>query len=210
MGLISLELGTEYFCSLIPAVVTHPTPQTQQHAVNFYSYFTLVSLIKQIAFTDQKGYWGRGGKNVGLASLPRPEPFRGAPHSRKTTLLPGFGTETDRLLLAQLLNNWVGGYRVKGFPSSSVVKEPACNSGDVGLLPGSGRSPGEGSGNSLQYYCQENPVDRGAWWAIRSQRVRHGWTTEHTHTHTHTQTHTPHTHTQSTVFFKGKCIYLIL
>ena len=149
MGLISLELGTEYFCSLIPAVVTHPTPQTQQHAVNFYSYFILVSLIKQIAFTDQKGYWGRGGKNVGLASLPRPEPFRGAAHSRKSTLLPGFGTETDRLLLAQLLNNWVGGYRVKGFPNSSVEKEPACNSGDVGLLPGSGRSPGEGSGSSI-------------------------------------------------------------
>ena len=148
MGLISPELGTEYFCSLIPAALTQPTLRNPT-AYSFYSYFTLVSLIKQIAFMDQKGCWGRGGKNVGPASLLRPEPFRGAPHSRKTTLLTGFGTETDRLLPAQLLNNWVGGYRVKGFPSGSVVKESACNSGDVGLLPGSGRSPGKGNGNPL-------------------------------------------------------------
>ena len=37
--------------------------------------------------------------------------------------------------------------------------------GDPGLIPGSGRSPGEGNGNPLQYYCLENPMDRGAWWA---------------------------------------------
>ena len=53
----------------------------------------------------------------------------------------------------------------KGFPSSSVGKESACNAGDPGLIPGSGRSPGEGSGNPLQYSCLENPMDRGAWQA---------------------------------------------
>ena len=42
----------------------------------------------------------------------------------------------------------------------------ACNAGDLGLIPGSGRSPGEGNGNPLQYSCLENPMDRGAWWAI--------------------------------------------
>ena len=45
-------------------------------------------------------------------------------------------------------------------------KEPACNTGDaqdMGLIPGSGRSPGEGYGNPLQYSCLENPRDRGAW-----------------------------------------------
>ena len=44
-------------------------------------------------------------------------------------------------------------------------KESACNSGDTGLIPGSGRSPGEGNGNPLQYSCLENSMDRGAWQA---------------------------------------------
>ena len=47
----------------------------------------------------------------------------------------------------------------------SVSKESAGNAGDLGSIPGSGRSPGEGNGNSLQYSCLENPMDRGAWWA---------------------------------------------
>ena len=42
-------------------------------------------------------------------------------------------------------------------------KESACNAGDLGLIPGSGRSPGEGNGNPLQYSCMENTMDRGAW-----------------------------------------------
>jgi len=44
-------------------------------------------------------------------------------------------------------------------------KESACNAGDVSWIPGSGRSPGTGNGNPLQYYCLENSMDRGAWWA---------------------------------------------
>ena len=43
--------------------------------------------------------------------------------------------------------------------------ESACYAGDLGSIPGSGRSPGEGNGNPLQYSCLENPMDRGAWWA---------------------------------------------
>ena len=43
-----------------------------------------------------------------------------------------------------------------------VVKNPPANTGDVGLIPGSGRSPGEGHGHPLQYSCLENPMDRGA------------------------------------------------
>ena len=45
-------------------------------------------------------------------------------------------------------------------------KDSACNTGDLGLIPGSGRSPGEGNGNPLQYSCLGNPMDREAWWAI--------------------------------------------
>ena len=55
---------------------------------------------------------------------------------------------------------------VPGFPSGSDGKESACNSGDLGLIPGLGRSPGEGNGYPLQYSCLENSMDRGAWWAI--------------------------------------------
>ena len=51
---------------------------------------------------------------------------------------------------------------LKGFPGGSVVKESACQTGDMGLIPGSGRSPGEGNGNSLQYSCLENLMDRGS------------------------------------------------
>ena len=47
-----------------------------------------------------------------------------------------------------------------GFPAGSDGKEAACNAGDLGLIPGSGRSPGEGNGNPLQYSCLENSIDR--------------------------------------------------
>ena len=52
-----------------------------------------------------------------------------------------------------------------GFPGSSVVKNPPANARDGGSMSGSGRSPGEGNGNPLQYSCLENPMDRGAWQA---------------------------------------------
>ena len=46
-----------------------------------------------------------------------------------------------------------------------MVKSPACNVGNMNLIPGSGRSPGEGNGNPLQFSCLENPMDRGTWQA---------------------------------------------
>ena len=52
-----------------------------------------------------------------------------------------------------------------GFPGGSDGKESACNEGDPGLIPGLGRSPGEGNSNPLQYSCLENSKVRGAWWA---------------------------------------------
>ena len=58
---------------------------------------------------------------------------------------------------------------------SSVSKESACKAGDLGLIPGLGRSPREGNGNPLQYSCLENPMDRGAWWAV-VHRVTKSWT----------------------------------
>ena len=63
---------------------------------------------------------------------------------------------------------WHGGNRSGnrvcwGYPGGSVVKNPPANAGDAGLIPGSGRSPGEENGNPLQYFCLKNPMDRGAW-----------------------------------------------
>ena len=54
---------------------------------------------------------------------------------------------------------------VMGFQGGSVVKNLPDNAGDVSCISGSGRSPGEGNGNPLQYSCLENPMDRGVWWA---------------------------------------------
>ena len=51
------------------------------------------------------------------------------------------------------------------FPGGSDGKSSVYNAGDPGSITGSGRSPGEGNGNPLQYSCLENPMDRGAWWA---------------------------------------------
>ena len=64
-----------------------------------------------------------------------------------------------------------------------MVKNPPANAGDVrdvGSIPGSGRSPGEGHGNSLQYSCLENAMSRGAWWAIQSIGHKEWDTTEAT------------------------------
>ena len=59
------------------------------------------------------------------------------------------------------LNTRKAGY--VGFLGGSVVKNPPANAGDMGSTPGSGRSPGEGNGNPLQYSCLGNLMDRGAW-----------------------------------------------
>ena len=72
----------------------------------------------------------------------------------------------------------LGAIKSGGFPGSSAVKNSPANAGDLrdaGLIPGSGRSPGEGHGNPLQYSCLENPTDRGAW-QVAVYRVAQSWT----------------------------------
>ena len=61
---------------------------------------------------------------------------------------------------------------IQGLPRCLSGKESVCNVGDTGSVPGSGRSPGEGNGNSLQYSCLENPMDRGAWRATVHQGLQ--------------------------------------
>ena len=69
------------------------------------------------------------------------------------------------------LRDELGDYHVliiclKGFPGHPEGKESACSAGDLGLISGLGKAPGEGSSNPLQYSGMENSVDRGAWWVI--------------------------------------------
>ena len=73
-------------------------------------------------------------------------------------------------------------------PHSLVGKSSACNAGDPGSIPGSGRCPGKGNGNPLQYSCLENPIDRGAWQATvhRTARVGHDLGTKPPPPHTST------------------------
>ena len=67
------------------------------------------------------------------------------------------------------------------FPGGAVVKKLPANTGDAGdtgSIPGSGRSPGGGNGNPLQYSCLENSMDRGAWWATVHEVIKESDTTE--------------------------------
>ena len=77
------------------------------------------------------------------------------------SVLPGILSATLRLNFSD------GVKHLPAFPGGSEVKASACNAGDLGSIPGSGRSSGEGNGNPLQNSCLGNPRDRGAWrsWA---------------------------------------------
>ena len=70
-----------------------------------------------------------------------------------------------------------------GFPGGSEVKVSACIAGDPGSIPGSGRTPGEGNGNPLQYSCLENPMVGGAWWVTVHWGHKESDTTERLHFH---------------------------
>ena len=80
----------------------------------------------------------------------------------------------------------------KGFPGGSAVKNPPGNAGDMGSIPGSGRSPREENGNPLQYSSLEKPMDRGAWWAtvhgittvgqnLATKQQQQQWSSNHSH-----------------------------
>ena len=75
--------------------------------------------------------------------------------------------------------------RFLGFSGGSDSKESACNAGDLGLIPGWGRSIREGNGNPLQYPCLENPMNKGVWWD-----TVHGVPAEQLSMHVRTHTHT--------------------
>ena len=69
---------------------------------------------------------------------------------------------------------------MRGFPGGSDYEQSACNARDLGSIPGSGRSTGEGNAYPFQYFCLDNPMVRGVWWATvhRVERVRHSLATK--------------------------------
>jgi len=69
----------------------------------------------------------------------------------------------DAVILKNISDDVINRY-FKSFPVISDGKETTCNTRDPGSISGSGRSPGEGNGYPLQYYCLENSMDRGIWW----------------------------------------------
>ena len=81
------------------------------------------------------------------------------------------GPNWKALVSSSLVSHWTDLCWVQGCPDGSDGKESACDEGDLGLIPRSGKSPGEGNGNPLQYSCLTNSVERGGWQAIR--QVRH-------------------------------------
>ena len=94
-------------------------------------------------------------------------------------------------------------FLIRGFPGGSDGKTSACNVGDLGSILRLGRSPGEGNGNPLHYFCLENSMDREAWWTPVRGVTKQSDMTQRVHRHTHTHTHTHgHIHTVLTVSFK--------
>ena len=71
----------------------------------------------------------------------------------------------------------------KDFPGGPDGKASVYNAGDLGSIPGLGRYPGKGNGNSLQYFCLENSMDRGAWWATVHGVAELARTEQLTHTY---------------------------
>ena len=82
---------------------------------------------------------------------------------------------------------WETNINAPGFLGGSVVKNPPASAGVAGSIPGSGRSPGGGNGNPLQYFCLGNPLDRGSWRAM-VHGVPESNTTERLSMHAHSMT----------------------
>ena len=94
------------------------------------------------------------------------------------------------------------------FPGGSDGKASVYNAGDPGSSPGLGRSPGEGNSNPLQYYCLENPMERGAWKAA-VYGVAKSWTRLSDFTSLHfTSVHFTHTHTHIYIYMSMLYVHL--
>ena len=130
---------------------------------NFMCIATVLSILIILIKPDcQSFFWGGGTPRDtwDLVYQPQVEPWSPA-------------MEPCSLNLWIVKEVLIGGFFF--LPGASDDKESACNAGDLGLIPRSGRSPGEGNGNPFQYSCPENSMDRGAWQAT-VRGVTKSWT----------------------------------
>ena len=131
----------------------------------FFFFYTFQNICHEDASPlKSESPWGSPGKNTGMGCCPALGDLSDPgikPSSLKSPALGGrlFTTSTT----------------CYGFPGGSDGKESVCNAGDPRLIPGSEISPGEGNGNSVQYSCLDNPMDRDAWQAT-VRRVTKSWT----------------------------------
>ena len=111
---------------------------------------------------------GEAGQAVGRPLQPPRQPER-PPRSIPGALFPKSGQrpspETKASCGSPFPAMLLAASPLMNFPGGSEGKASSLSAGDLGSIPGSGRSPGEGNGNQLQYSCPENPMDGGAWWA---------------------------------------------
>ena len=138
-------------------------------AIMTASRLTLVPALQSLGTSlPQAGVpWSQTGlrrsPDLGRRTAPGPTPTAAQPaHQRPQHSVcrrPWFVSLASKPLLAKKKK------KNQPFPGGSEDKASARNAGDPGLVPGLGRSPGEGNGNPLQYSCLENPMDRGARWA---------------------------------------------
>ena len=98
-------------------------------------------------------------------------------HENFISSLPVFGSRSIHTQVFHYLVPQIAG----GFPGGSEGKESFCNTGDLGWIPGLGRSPGEGNGKPLQYSCLKNPMDGGAWQGYSPWGCKDSNTTEGLH-----------------------------
>ena len=113
---------------------------------------------------------GRRASSSPLPAQPDPQPSK--KHLKRITQITLLPVQNHLIPFAFGLNSLIiypysifSGTTPLNFPGGSVVAASARNVGDPGSTPGSGRSPGEGTGSPLQYSCLDNLMDRGAWWA---------------------------------------------
>ena len=125
----------------------------------YYSIKWRESEVAQSSHSDPTAVVGRVPLSMGFS---RQEYWSGLPFSSPGNLPnPGMEPRSPALQAESLLP-----VTLLGFPAGSDCKESACHAGDLGLIPGSGRYPGEGNGYPLLYSGLENFVDRGTWRAI--------------------------------------------
>ena len=130
----------------------------RQHFIKYYHFKKVITISHQLGFLKALSKCHMLSKRLLLTCLGIELKWR-----RMTAHSEDTGKRTSKPAAPTLI--CVSVHLTLGFPGGSDSKEPACNVGDPGSIPGSGRSRGEGIGYLLQYSCLKNSMDRGAWGA---------------------------------------------